>query len=328
MTDPLVSVVIPVYNGAAFVAQAIESVREQTYPNVEVVVVDDGSTDELGVIADAFAAKDPRVRVIHKPNGGLSAARNSGIANARGAFLNFLDADDLILPDKIRQQLRVLLSRKDVDLVYSDFRKFNGGDGTVYDLHRRLPPLPFREMLVYRNWFGVQAPLLRRRLIDRVGTFDTAFASAEDWDFWYRCAQHTEFVFQPGVLSLVRLHGNQMTGNATRMAQAQRQFSEKHFCDDRGRRRSNRAAYHLTRAIHLKQRGALAACALHLGGFVASANSIAELQFVWNLLRWSPMERVGSIGRGKAMRTGEIAEWFAAGGEAMMTDGKPLPLPE
>jgi glycosyltransferase involved in cell wall biosynthesis len=294
MTEPLVSVIIPVYNGARFIRQAIDSVLSQIYPAVEVVVVNDGSTDESLAIAEDIAQRDARVRVVHKRNGGLSAARNTGIEHARGGYLTFLDADDWILPHKICGQMDVLRARPDVDFVYSDYHRVNDADGTVFELYRGVPPVPFPDILVYRNWLGVMASLLRRRLVERVGQFDPALRASEDRDYWYRCAQHTKFVYAPGIVGMRRLHGNQMTGDNDRMTQAQRQFAAKHFADDRLKLRSNMTAFHLARAMHDKQSGAYARCALHLARFAASANSLAEARFVWNLVR-APMVPVGKL---------------------------------
>lgn len=295
MSESLVTVVIPVYNGAQFLRQSVASALAQTYPNVEVLIVDDGSTDGTGQLADLMASSEPRVRVVHKANAGLAAARNTGIEHASGAYLNFLDADDWLLPEKIARQIKRLQERPDVDLVYSDYQKISDPDWTVFDMNREAPPLPFADILVYRNWFGVMAPLIRRRLIERAGAFDPAFRSAEDWDFWYRCAQVTEFLYEPGILSMVRLHGNQMTGNDRRMTEAQLQFAAKHFSGDRKKRRSHAAAFHLLRAIRFRQADSPLRCGYHLARFAASVNSPAEARFVWKLVRQTPMTQAGAL---------------------------------
>jgi len=121
---PIVSVVIPAYNAAAYVRQAIDSVLTQTYPDVEAVVVDDGSTDETGAIVDAIALGEPRVNVIHRSNEGRSTARNTGVEHARGEYLCFLDADDWILPDNIQRQIDVLSRLPGANLVYSEYHLF------------------------------------------------------------------------------------------------------------------------------------------------------------------------------------------------------------
>lgn len=96
---PLISVIVPVYNAEKFLNRCVESILAQTYSNLEVILVDDGSPDCCGVICDEFAAKDPRIRVIHQENGGLSAARNAALDVCNGDYIAFVDSDDYILPD-------------------------------------------------------------------------------------------------------------------------------------------------------------------------------------------------------------------------------------
>src|SRR5437867_2556724 len=112
---PCVSVVIPVYNGERYLADAIQSVLDQTYENFEVIVVDDGSTDESAAVAKRFGEA---IRYVHQANGGVSKARNTGIAEARGVYLAFLDQDDLWLPDKLSVQVAYLDSHPEVGAVY------------------------------------------------------------------------------------------------------------------------------------------------------------------------------------------------------------------
>lgn len=108
--DDLISVVIPVYNVSEFVGPCLDSVLEQTYTNLDIIVVNDGSTDSSGIICDTYAAKDNRIRVIHQQNGGLSAARNAGIEIAKGKYITFIDSDDLIRPNMVDYLHNLLLS--------------------------------------------------------------------------------------------------------------------------------------------------------------------------------------------------------------------------
>lgn len=114
--DVLISVIVPVYNVEEYLARCVDSVLAQTYSNLEVILVDDGAKDSSGRICDEFAQKDPRVRVVHKENGGLSSARNAGIDIARGEFLEFVDSDDWLEPDAVESMLRLAQSHQ-VELV-------------------------------------------------------------------------------------------------------------------------------------------------------------------------------------------------------------------
>ncbi len=120
LNDSLISVIIPVYNIERYLDRCVDSVLKQTFQNTEVLLVDDGSTDRSGLLCDEWAGKDPRVRVIHKPNGGLSDARNAGIAAAGGAYLAFVDGDDYLDPDMIRK-LYAALKSNDADLSICNF---------------------------------------------------------------------------------------------------------------------------------------------------------------------------------------------------------------
>ena len=121
---PRVSVIIPAYNAAAFIDEALRSVLDQDYPNLEVIVIDDGSTDET---AERLAAYASQALCIHQPNSGgyVGAARNAGMARATGEYLAFLDADDIMLPGRIRRQVDFLSTHPEVGLVFSDYRNFS-----------------------------------------------------------------------------------------------------------------------------------------------------------------------------------------------------------
>lgn len=123
--SPLVSILIPAYNAAPFLSRSVASALSQTYENIEVVIVDDGSTDDTGAIADALAAQDSRVRVVHQENRGLAEARRSGIKAATADFLVHLDADDELLPDAVAFLLEKCVGER-LDVAYGSFIKVNG----------------------------------------------------------------------------------------------------------------------------------------------------------------------------------------------------------
>lgn len=129
--SPLVSIVVPVYNVEAYVAVCIESLLRQTYRNIQIILVDDGSTDKSGTICDSYAQKDDRVVVIHQKNGGLSAARNSGIAVASGDWIAVVDGDDYVHPQYIEDMLSAAL-HNNCEMAICHFKKVSDKDSAIY----------------------------------------------------------------------------------------------------------------------------------------------------------------------------------------------------
>lgn len=126
-STPLISVIVPVYNSEAFLTRCVDSIRNQTYKNLEIILVDDGSTDASGPLCDAFQAEDPRIRVIHQANGGLSCARNRGLDLCRGEYIAFVDSDDYIAPDMYQQMLSCLLQESvDISVCQWQYEYANG----------------------------------------------------------------------------------------------------------------------------------------------------------------------------------------------------------
>ena len=188
MSEPRVSVVIPVYNMERFVAQAIDSVLAQTLPppDIEIVVVDDGSTDGGRRVIEGYGE---RVRLVAQPNRGLAGARNAGIRASHGVFLGFLDADDRFLPEKLAAQLAVFDARPDIGLVYTGFRY-------VDERGTELPQQGWAQLegdvlpdLLLANRVHPHQPLVRRQAVVAAGGFDEHLGPAADWDLWIRLAR-------------------------------------------------------------------------------------------------------------------------------------------
>jgi len=182
-----IAVVIPAYNLAGYLGEAIESVLEQTLAAdlIEICVVDDGSTDETRAVASRYAA---RVRCVHQENRGLPATRNVGLRATTAPYVNFLDADDRLLPEKFAHELPLLEGDQRLGVVYGGWRYIDG-EG------RRLPQRGWsREVddvlprLLLGNMIHPHASLVRRRCIEQVGGFDEQLTSVEDWDLWLRIA--------------------------------------------------------------------------------------------------------------------------------------------
>ena len=209
-SPPTVSVVIPVYNGDRYLAEAITSVLDQTYKNFELIVVDDGSTDGSAEIAKSYKQA---VLYTFQPNGGLSKARNTGLALARGKYIAFLDHDDLWLPHKLARQVTYLDSHPDVGVVYSQCHMVREG---------HVPAPVYREpvggdpLSIITAGYGLQmsVPMFRKSVFEKAGGFDEAFLSArgyEDIDMTIRLSEVTAFAYIPEVLVLYRLHESNLS---------------------------------------------------------------------------------------------------------------------
>jgi glycosyltransferase involved in cell wall biosynthesis len=204
---PLVSVIIPAYNAEAFITQTLESVLAQTYQNLEVLVVDDGSRDTTPEIVQSFAQRDRRIQLLQQANAGVAIARNLGIQKAKGELIAPLDADDIWYPQKLEKQVNVFAeSDESVGLVYA---------WSVYldEEGRRMQACQVSEVegnayipLTYGNFPGnASSVLIRRSCFDRVGGYDASYHArkaqgCEDWDLYLRIAEHYEFRLVPELL--------------------------------------------------------------------------------------------------------------------------------
>jgi glycosyltransferase involved in cell wall biosynthesis len=247
-TPPLVSVVVPCYNAAAFVRDTLDSIQKQTYAPVEIVAINDGSTDNTLQILEAYASSDPRIRVVSQPNAGLPAARNSGIRQATGDLICFLDADDVFLPDKLARQVDYLMNNPAIDLVYSDYYIGDTDLSLIGLVAVRIPGGDLVDAYAAKNRFAPMVPLIRRSLIDRVGSFDESLRAAEDWDYWIRCAKAGRFGYLSGPVAIYRSHPSQMHNDGDRMFHGGRRVIDKHFRADGVRYRRALACFYWANA--------------------------------------------------------------------------------
>lgn len=201
MNPPLpVSVVIPVFNGEAFLAEAIASVLAQTAAATEIIVVDDGSSDGSAAVAEGFG---PRVRLLRQPNQGASAARNHGIRVAQGELLTFLDADDQFTPDALARQLRRIRRHPEAEIVLGQFRDYRGPSTAGSN-----PPGSAEEQLF--TSFG--CALIRRSVFATVGPLREDLRLAEDWDWFTRAREaNIRFLIHRDVVLHRRLHEQNLT---------------------------------------------------------------------------------------------------------------------
>lgn len=202
---PTVSVVVPTRNRGDLLPRAIASVLRQTFADLELIVVDDASSDHTPEVLARLAAADPRVSAVRSPaRRGVSAARNLAVARAVGRYVAFLDDDDEWLPAKLARQVEVL-ENGDAGLVYCPCL-YVGPDGREERMGTEdVSARPAREALFRRNLLSTPAVVVRRDLLCRVGGFDEALPQMEDWDLWLRLAALTPFAYVPE--PLVRVHG-------------------------------------------------------------------------------------------------------------------------
>jgi glycosyltransferase involved in cell wall biosynthesis len=207
---PTISVILPTYNSARTIGESIDSVLKQTYPDFELIVVDDGSTDNTKKIVYGYT--DRRIIYIYQSNQERSAARNKGIAHARGKYIAFIDSDDIWIDDKLAKQFPVLEADKELGLVYSDLYHFDDETGEnlfVFSNIIKLYRGKIKLHLLLKNCF-IQSPtpLVRREVINVVGPFDPSLVFGEDWDLWLRIAAKYPIDYIDEPLARVRVHKN------------------------------------------------------------------------------------------------------------------------
>src|SRR6516225_7397394 len=191
LVEGLVSAIIPVHNRPLLLREAVASVLAQTYRPTEIIIVDDGSTDETGRQAEEIARTHPNVRAIHRENGGPGAARETGRLAARGEFIQYLDSDDLLLPTKFELQVAGLRQWGDCAVSYGKTRFYSYGDHPTDVAWKRTGehiPRMFPSFLQSR-WWGTSTPLYRRSVTDLAGPW-TELKNEEDWEYDCRIARN------------------------------------------------------------------------------------------------------------------------------------------
>jgi len=201
----VVSVNIPVYNGRDYLAETINSVLSQTFVDFEVIIVDDGSSDNPGEIIKNF--KDSRIKYFYQNNQGIGAARNAALKNSHGDFIAFLDQDDLWLPEKLEKQMLLFRRNPGLGLVFCDTKFFNK-QGEICRLYSKLKPprgLIFRDLL-RRNFLSLETVLINRKALDEVGIFKPHMMMVEEYDLFLRITHRfpADYVDEP--LAAYRIH--------------------------------------------------------------------------------------------------------------------------
>ena len=211
---------MPAYNARPFIEDSIQSVLSQDYPDIELIVVDDGSKDGTPEVAEKFGN---RVKVLRQTNAGPAAARNRGIAAASGDFIAFLDADDIWLPGKLASQVQYLQAHPDVGVVFGGFlRWYPQADGsfrpppTPENLSNPLKLAPEHSGWIYKDILldsviHIITAMVRRSVIDTVGSFDESLRTGEDYDFWLRVSRQFRAVKFDRTLAYYRIHSSSVT---------------------------------------------------------------------------------------------------------------------
>jgi len=227
---PLISVIIPVYNGEKTIQATIQSVQQQTYPNLEIIVINDGSTDCTITVIEALA--DTHIRLFSQSNSGQAMSRNYGATMANGEYLSFLDADDLWTPEKLIDQYQALQSVPQAMVAYSWTDHIDEQGNFL----RHGPQLSFTgnvlRQLIYSDFIGSGSNILvQRSAFLNIGGFEASLPPAEDWDCWLRLAKHYPFAVVPKPQILYRVSSQSSSFNIWRMERSSLKVIERTFHD-------------------------------------------------------------------------------------------------
>lgn len=225
---PLISVIIPVYNGEKTIQETIESVLNQTFQDWELLIINDGSQDATLEIVEGI--QDSRIKVFSYTNAGQATSRNRGFSYSVGEFVAFLDADDLWTPDKLDAQLQALQANPQAAVAYSWTDSIDeAGQFLRQGSHINLTGEVYKYLLLMNFLENGSNPLIRRHALNEVGDFDASVTPAEDWDMWLRLAAHYEFVAVPSVQVLYRISSNSASVNVWNMEVSGLRVIEKAF---------------------------------------------------------------------------------------------------
>ncbi len=227
----MISIIIPAYNYAQYLPEALDSLLAQSEKDWECIIINNGSFDNTADVAKNYVSKDIRFRYFEIENKGVSNSRNFALKQCKGLFIQFLDADDKLEPEKLNAQLNYLRANPQVDLVYGDARYFrdNQPGERRYSMHANdkewMPCISGKgntlvDIMLKRNIFPINAPLFHKRLIDEYGAFDETLTGLEDWDLWLRFAVNGScfaYLNTPGTQALIRIHALSASHNRKMM---------------------------------------------------------------------------------------------------------------
>ena len=211
---PWVTVLMPVYNGARYVAVAIESILTQSHSDFEFLIIDDGSTDCTPEILADYAARDRRIRVVRQNNRGQAASLNRGLKLARHDWVAIIDHDDVSLPERLARQLELVVQHPEVVVVGSYVIEIDGGGNRLCQRKWGATTITaFRERRARNDWIGLAHPsaMMHRPTIQRLGGYDPAFGPATDTELWSRVSDEHVILVVPETLILYRVHSGSMS---------------------------------------------------------------------------------------------------------------------
>lgn len=276
MSDPAVSIIVPAYNAERTIGPMIDSVLAQTFADWELIIIDDGSTDGTAAVVHGYA--DPRLRYHFQDNAERSAARNNGLARARGAFITFLDSDDLFLPGKLALQVAALTADPALGLVAGGNRYIDDA-GAVLSFSHPWELTPRLDLDAFLAGCPIWLPhtLVRRDWVDRVGGFDSAVEPTEDYDWLLRLAHlGCPMAWTPQLVWAYRLHAHNSIRNADKVNRGHFAVMAKYFGRTdlppavRARRDAVLGRQHLSAALRAADTGDAAGARDHLTAFAAS----------------------------------------------------------
>lgn len=263
LAEPLVSIIIPNYNHGAYLGDAIRSVLAQRYSNIEIIVVDDGSTDDSQAVAHSFG---DQIIYIWQQNSGLCAARNTGLAAAKGVYIGLLDADDMLEPDYCQRLVAALLAFPDAEGIICGYRFVDEDNNSLPQIESRsLIGQELYELLLKGNFLVPESILLHHRCYKNAGSFDTNLTACEDWDMWLRVSQSHRIISTERVLTRHRILPDSMSSDPARMLNNRLAVLNKHVGPeplDGDRTQQQRCTYgyvYFTSALEYEQFGDSAA---------------------------------------------------------------------
>lgn len=228
--NPKVSIIIPVYNGSNYVKYAIESALNQTYKNIEIIVVNDGSKD-AGKTKDIVKSFGNKVKYYEKENGGVSTALNLGIEKMTGEYFSWLSHDDIYLPNKVEKQIDYLISNNLINkkvILYSDYGVIDSNSKFIANRvldHQLLDDKP--EYSLLRASINGLTLLIPKKAFDEIGLFKKELRAIQDYELWYRMMKKYKFIHIPEVLVQTRIHPNQTTNTSSNVISEGNEFWKK-----------------------------------------------------------------------------------------------------